>query len=85
MFASLATGGRRFRKGIRVSLKAFHVVFVVVSTLLCLGFGAWAVREYRVGGDAMFLAGGVFSFVLAAALLVYGGWFLRKLRGVGYL
>lgn len=68
-----------------MSLKAFHIVFIVVSTLLTVGFGYWAVGEYRSSGDAMNLGIGVGSLVAALALLVYGVWFLRKLRGVSYL
>ena len=68
-----------------MSLKAFHVVFVLVSTVLCLGFGAWAIAEYRSKGDLAALVGGLGSFAVCVALLVYGRWFLRKLKGVSYL
>lgn len=68
-----------------MSLKAFHIVFVVISTMLTLSFGAWSIREFRAAGDMAFLVSGVFSFVLTVALLIYGRWFLRKLQGIGYL
>lgn len=72
-------------KGSGVSLKAFHVLFVIVSGLLGLGFGAWAIRDYRAGGGTDSLVAGVLSLVGVMALLVYGQWFLRKLKGVSYL
>lgn len=68
-----------------MSLKAFHVLFVTVSIALCLGVGLWALREYRAQGDIATLLAGIFSLTSAVVLLVYGRWFLRKLRGVGYL
>lgn len=68
-----------------MSLKAFHLVFVFIATLLAFGFGTWAVRHYRQAGDVAALCCGISSFFIAAALLVYGRWFLRKLKGVGYL
>jgi hypothetical protein len=68
-----------------MSLKAFHLVFVTVSVVLSLGFGAWAVTDYRKSGIAESLWWGVGSFAGAMALIVYGRWFLRKLKGVGYL
>jgi flagellar biogenesis protein FliO len=68
-----------------VSLKAFHVFFVVVSTLLALGFGVWSVNEYSRAGQSGTLAMGVASFIAAVALVVYGFWFLRKLKNVSYL
>jgi hypothetical protein len=68
-----------------VSLKAFHVFFVIVSTLLALGFGAWSVSEYLRTGSSATLGMGIASFVSAGALVWYGFWFLRKLKGVSYL
>ncbi|MBI4719494.1 MAG: hypothetical protein HY763_16990 [Planctomycetes bacterium] len=68
-----------------MSLKAFHIVFVVVCSLLALGMGVWAIRDYRGGGDKLSLVIGVGSFLGFVGLLVYGRWFLRKLRGVSYL
>ena len=68
-----------------MSLKAFHVFFVVVSTLLALGFGAWSIAEYSRTGQGGTLAMGIASFAAAAALVVYGFWFLRKLKNVSYL
>ena len=68
-----------------MSLKAFHIFFIVASTLLALGFGGWAIAAYRAGGDPTNLGMGVGSLVLGAVLIVYSRWFLQKLKGVGYL
>ncbi len=68
-----------------MSLKAFHIFFIIVSTLLAFGFGVWAVDDYGRSGSSVHLALGVGSFVAAAALVWYGVWFLRKLKHVGYL
>ena len=42
-----------------MSLKAFHVVFVVLSILCCLGFGIWAVQDYVATGNGTNLVLGV--------------------------
>jgi hypothetical protein len=68
-----------------VSLKAFHVFFVIVSVLCALGFGAWAVNDYLRTGDGGVLALGVLSLAAAVALVWYGLWFLRKLKNVSFL
>ncbi len=68
-----------------VSLKAFHIFFVLVSTLLSLGFGAWAIRLYRTDEQIASLAIGVVSLAGGVALMVYGRWFLKKLQSVSYL
>ncbi|MBI3833311.1 MAG: hypothetical protein HY287_03160 [Planctomycetes bacterium] len=65
-----------------MSLKAFHILFIVISSILCAGFGAWAVNEYLHFGDAATLAWGLGSFIFVALLLVYGRWFLKKLSGL---
>jgi hypothetical protein len=68
-----------------VSLKAFHIFFVVVSILCALGFGAWAISDYLRTGRGSVLALGILGFVAAVALVWYGLWFLRKLKNVSYL
>jgi hypothetical protein len=68
-----------------MSLKAFHVFFVIVSVLCALGFGAWSIAEYLRTGKGSVLLLGILGFAAAAALVWYGLWFLRKLKNVSYL
>ena len=68
-----------------MSLKAFHIFFIVVSTALCVGLGFWAVQDFGRSGSWVNLTLGVGSFIASGALVWYGIWFLRKLKGVGYL
>ncbi len=68
-----------------MSLKAFHIFFIVVSTALCLGFGVWATQDFARTGSWVQLALGVGSFVGSILLACYGVWFLRKLKHVSYL
>lgn len=63
-----------------MSLKAFHIVFIVASTLLALGFGLWSWREYQHGAGTAFLASAVIAWAAAVGLLLYGRWFLAKLK-----
>ena len=68
-----------------MSLKAFHIFFIIVSTLLALGFGVWAVDDFGRSGSWVILALGVGSFIASGGLVWYGLWFLRKLKHVGFL
>lgn len=68
-----------------MSLKAFHVLFVLVSVVLCLGFAGWALTEFRRTTDSSFVWWACAGMVAAVALVTYGRWFLRKLKGTGYL
>ena len=65
-----------------MSLKTFHIFFIIVSVLFSLGFSVWAFLEYARLDQATNLIFGVGALVLALILMVYGRWFLRKLRGV---
>ena len=70
-----------------MSLKAIHLLFIVVSTLLCFGFSAWAFWAYSnedMGRQANMVMGSV-SVVIGVGLIVYGRYFLKKLRDVSYL
>jgi len=68
-----------------VSLKAFHVFFVSVSILLFSWIGWGRASVYGDTGQATALLLSIASFGFAALLVVYGGYVLRKLRGISYL
>ena len=68
-----------------MSLKSFHIVFIILSTALALAFGVWAARDYGESRNWIHLALGIASFAASGVLAVYGVWFLRKLKGVSYL
>jgi hypothetical protein len=63
-----------------MSLKGFHIVFIIFSTLLALGIGGWCVWVDLVEGAPIYLAGAICSLVAAVALVVYGVWFYRKMK-----
>ncbi len=67
-----------------MSLKAFHLVFVVVVLLISVGVGAWGVRVQQIDGQGWPMQLGVAAFALAAITAVYGVWFLKKLKHVSY-
>ena len=60
-----------------MSLKAFHIVFIVVSSLLAFSLGAWGVKT----GLSPTVA--ILGFGSGAALVCYGIWFWRKLKHEG--
>ena len=68
-----------------MSLKAFHILFITISTLLAIGFGVWSLRAYQAAQQTLDLAFGIGSLLGAVALMVYGRYFLKKLKTVSYL
>ncbi len=68
-----------------MSLKAFHIFFIILSTLLAVAFGVWAIDDFGRSGSLVHLALGGGSFIASGALVWYGVWFVRKLKHVSYL
>jgi len=69
-----------------MSLKAVHIIFITASCLLAFGFGAWCLKSYSSGeGLTRDLVLGIGSLIAGAGLIVYGKYFLKKLKDVGYL
>ena len=63
-----------------MSLKVFHVFFITLSVLLCLGFGAWCLSSDYARGRAAYAAAGCISFGLGVVLVIYEIVFLRKFK-----
>ncbi len=61
-----------------MSLRAFHILFIVVSVVLAFAFGGWALRVER--GGTLYPAMGVASLLVGVALVGYAAWFVRKTR-----
>jgi hypothetical protein len=59
-----------------MSLKVFHLIFIFLATLLAIGCAAWSFTNHTAE------AFGVGSAVVAAGLIVYGIWFVKKARGI---
>lgn len=61
-----------------LSLKFFHVVFIVLSILLTIGFGIWGVMQ----SSGLFLLLGIISFVIGILLVFYLIKIVKKFRQV---
>lgn len=68
-----------------MSLKAFHVVFIVASILLAFGLSAWSLTNFSNTGGTGDLIYGLASGVIGAGLVAYGVYFLKKLKHISYL
>jgi hypothetical protein len=61
-----------------MSLKAFHLIFVTLLTALSFGCAAWAFSK----GDNFW---GVTGIVAGIVVIIYGIYFLKKLKKISYL
>lgn len=68
-----------------MSLKAFHIVFVVLSVLVSFSYTYWGVLQYLHEGAIIELSLGILSGIIGVGLIVYGKRFLEKLKNISYL
>ena len=66
-----------------MSLRAFHIAFIVVSIALSLVVTAWGVREFLDDASANALAVGCAAALTGVGLVIYGVKFFRKLQELG--
>ena len=85
MAALAATSSSIADREAEMSLKTFHIFFIVASILLSVALGVWAVDDFGRSASLVHLALGLGSFMGSGVLAWYGVWFLRKLKNVGYL
>ena len=69
-----------------MSLKAIHIVFILASCLMTAFVGWWSFREFLTVSHApAHLAFGCASIAAFVGLLIYGRYFLKKLKHINYL
>ena len=68
-----------------MSLKAFHLVFIIASILLAFGFGIWAAVAFFKGGGVANLIIALVSFGASVGLIFYERYCLKKTKNLSYL
>ena len=61
-----------------MSLKGFHIIFIVVSILLMFGFAFWNVVQFQQTQTSTYGLTAVVSLVSAFALIIYEVLFVKK-------
>lgn len=63
-----------------MNLRSVHAFVILMSAALAALFGLWCLRQYFEGSGAASLVAAIVAFVVAAGLVAYDRWFLRKTR-----
>ena len=63
-----------------MSLRAFHIVFVIVTIVLSLYVALWGIREFTQERSASALALGLLFLALSVGMMIYGKKVFTKLR-----
>ena len=59
-----------------MSLKAFHIIFIILAMSLAAVCAAWSFA------NAIAIPFGICSVVVGIVLLIYGIWFIKKSKGI---
>jgi len=68
-----------------MSLKAFHLIFIILSILFSLVFGIWAVVNYSSSDKMEELILGIISLLGSVGMSIYLYFFLKKFKHISYL
>ena len=66
-----------------MSLRTFHLIFILLSIVGADLFGLWAVRYHMLHDDPVTLAMGIISFVGGLGLIFYAYRFVKSLDRAG--
>ena len=63
-----------------MSLRAFHLFFISLSSVMAAFCSAWAFSQFRADHEMIYAVGSIASALSVAGLAFYGAAFLRKTR-----
>ena len=63
-----------------MSLRAFHIIFVIATIVLSLYVALWGIREFNAERSIGALAMAILFLVTAVALMIYGKKALAKFK-----
>lgn len=68
-----------------MSLKAFHIFFIALATIVTFLFGTWLLITVEAGEAFMRFVFGGLAYVAGLLLLLYARYFLRKFRHLSFM
>ncbi len=68
-----------------MSLKSFHLVFIILSILFSFVFGIWAVLNYGSSDKTAELVLGIISLIGSVIMTIYLFFFLKKFKHISFL
>jgi hypothetical protein len=63
-----------------MSLRAFHIVFIIVTVVLSLYVALWGIREFAQERSSMGLTLAILFLITAVGLMIYGKKAFAKLK-----
>lgn len=63
-----------------MSLKGFHIIFVLATVSLSVFFSYWSYKQFQLTQSSGYMASVVVSIIVAIGFLVYGFLFAKKIK-----
>jgi hypothetical protein len=65
-----------------MSLKSFHIIFILISSLFSIFFGYWCYNEWTLLQDNIYLFYSFIGAALCVGLFFYGKWFVKEITDI---
>ena len=65
-----------------MSLKSFHMLFIIISTMFSIVFSFLCYSKWTISHDSMYLGLFLLGIMLCGILLFYSKWFLREIEKI---
>jgi len=65
-----------------MSLKSFHIIFILIASLFAIFFGYWCYREWTLYENNIYLVYSLVGVTLCICLFFYGKWFLKEISEI---
>ena len=65
-----------------MSLKQFHIIFIIVSSLFMIYFSYWSINKWINYSDNSYLFYFILSFLTFLGLVLYSKKFINKYKGI---
>ena len=65
-----------------MSLKSFHIIFLLISSLFSVIFSYWCYYQWSQYSENQYLVYLCIGIVLCVSLLVYGKWFIKEIAEI---
>tara|TARA_Y100000588_G_C13583742_1_gene639863 strand:+ start:139 stop:345 length:207 start_codon:yes stop_codon:yes gene_type:complete len=62
-----------------MSLKSFHIIFIIVSTFFGVFFAYWFYQEWSLTHQNIYLIFSCIGALLCVALIFYSKWFIKEI------
>ncbi len=65
-----------------MSLRSFHIIFILIASLFAIFFGYWCYREWTLYENNLYLVYSLVGVTLCICLFFYGKWFLKEISEI---